>query len=93
MISKPETTSGFNVEASTSCLKQIAGLRFANNFNSFLNFNVPDFKFSSLSKIFKKVADLIAGPYRYKINAAAMLDIGKSVFQAEVDASCELIDF
>lgn len=45
------------------------------------------------SKIFKKVADLIAGPYRYKINAAAMLDIGKSVFQAEVDASCELIDF
>ena len=45
------------------------------------------------AKIFKKVADLIAGPYRYKINAAAMLDIGKSVFQAEVDASCELIDF
>jgi len=45
------------------------------------------------AEIFKKVADLIAGPYRYKINAAAMLDIGKSVFQAEVDASCELIDF
>ena len=45
------------------------------------------------ASIFKKVADLIDGPYRYKINAAAMLDIGKSVFQAEVDASCELIDF
>jgi len=45
------------------------------------------------ASIFKKVADLIEGPYRYKINAAAMLDLGKSVFQAEVDASCELIDF
>jgi len=45
------------------------------------------------ASIFKKVADLIDGPYRYKINAAAMLDLGKSVFQAEVDASCELIDF
>ena len=45
------------------------------------------------SEIFKKVADLVAGKYRYKINAAAMLDIGKSVFQAEVDASCELVDF
>ena len=45
------------------------------------------------AKIFKKVADLVAGKYRYKINAAAMLDIGKSVFQAEVDASCELVDF
>ena len=45
------------------------------------------------AEIFKKVADLVAGKYRYKINAAAMLDIGKSVFQAEVDASCELVDF
>ncbi len=45
------------------------------------------------ASIFRKVADLIAGPYRYKINAAAMLDIGKSIFQAEIDASCELIDF
>ena len=45
------------------------------------------------AQIFKKVADLVAGKYRYKINAAAMLDIGKSVFQAEVDASCELVDF
>ena len=38
MISKPATISGFNVEESTSCSKHIAGLKFANNFNSFLNF-------------------------------------------------------
>ena len=37
-MSKPETISGFKVEAATSCSKQIAGLKFANNFNSFLNF-------------------------------------------------------
>ena len=37
-MSRPETTSGFKVDESTSCLKQIAGLKFANNFNSFLNF-------------------------------------------------------
>ena len=35
---KPEIISGFNEEASTNCLKQIAGRKFANNFNSFLNF-------------------------------------------------------
>ena len=38
-MSKPETISDFNVDASTNCSKQIAGLRLANNFNSFLNFN------------------------------------------------------
>ena len=38
MISKPETISGFNVEASTNCLKHIAGLKLANSFNSFLSF-------------------------------------------------------
>ena len=37
-MSRPETISGFKVDASTNCLKQIAGLKFANNFNSFLNF-------------------------------------------------------
>ena len=36
---KPEIISGFRVDASTSCSKQIAGLKFANNFNSFLSFN------------------------------------------------------
>ena len=38
-MSKPETISGLRVEASTSCLKQIAGLKLANNLSSFLNFN------------------------------------------------------
>ena len=38
MISNPETISGLRVEESTSCLKQIAGLKLANNFSSFLSF-------------------------------------------------------
>ena len=37
-MSKPDTISGFKLDASTNCLKQIAGLKLANNFNSFLNF-------------------------------------------------------
>jgi 1-pyrroline-5-carboxylate dehydrogenase len=43
--------------------------------------------------IFLKVADLLAGPYRDKINAATMLGQSKNAFQAEIDAACELIDF
>lgn len=43
--------------------------------------------------IFLKAADLIAGPYRAKINAATMLGQSKNAFQAEIDAACELIDF
>ena len=43
--------------------------------------------------IFLKAADLIAGPYRNKINAATMLGQSKNVYQAEIDAACELIDF
>ncbi|MEZ4947286.1 MAG: L-glutamate gamma-semialdehyde dehydrogenase [Cyclobacteriaceae bacterium] len=43
--------------------------------------------------IFLKAADLIAGPYRHKINAATMLGQSKNAFQAEIDASCESIDF
>lgn len=43
--------------------------------------------------IFLKAAELIAGPYRYKINAATMLGQSKNAFQAEIDAACELIDF
>jgi len=43
--------------------------------------------------IFLKAADLIAGPYRSKINAATMISQSKNVFQAEIDAACELIDF
>ena len=43
--------------------------------------------------IFLKAADLLAGPYRFLINAATMLNISKNPFQAEIDAACELIDF
>ena len=43
--------------------------------------------------IFLKAAELLAGPYRAKINAATMLAQSKNIFQAEIDAACELIDF
>jgi 1-pyrroline-5-carboxylate dehydrogenase len=43
--------------------------------------------------IFLKAAELIAGPYRAKINAATMIAQSKNIFQAEIDAACELIDF
>lgn len=43
--------------------------------------------------IFLKAADLLAGPFRDKMNAATMLAQSKNVMQAEIDASCELIDF
>jgi 1-pyrroline-5-carboxylate dehydrogenase len=45
------------------------------------------------ASIFLKAADLLAGPYRYKINAATMLGQSKNAFQAEIDSACELIDF
>lgn len=43
--------------------------------------------------IFLKAADLIAGPYRYKLNAATMLGQSKNAYQAEIDSACEIIDF
>ena len=43
--------------------------------------------------IFLKAAELLAGPYRAKLNAATMIAQSKNVFQAEIDAACELIDF
>ncbi|PIE03413.1 MAG: 1-pyrroline-5-carboxylate dehydrogenase [Acidobacteria bacterium] len=43
--------------------------------------------------IFLKMADLLAGPYRDTLNAATMLGQSKTVFQAEIDSACELIDF
>jgi 1-pyrroline-5-carboxylate dehydrogenase len=43
--------------------------------------------------IFLKAAELLAGPYRAKINAATMLGQSKNVHQAEIDSACELIDF
>ena len=43
--------------------------------------------------IFLKAADLIAGPYRDRLNAATMIGQSKNVHQAEIDAACEFIDF
>ncbi len=43
--------------------------------------------------IFLRAAELIAGPYRAKINAATMLGQSKTIYQAEIDSACELIDF
>ncbi|MBT8252529.1 MAG: L-glutamate gamma-semialdehyde dehydrogenase [Flavobacteriaceae bacterium] len=43
--------------------------------------------------IFLKAADLLAGPFRARMNAATMIGQSKNVFQAEIDAACELIDF
>lgn len=45
------------------------------------------------ASIFLKAAELLAGPYRFKINAATMLGQSKNAFQAEIDSACELIDF
>ncbi|MBP7679087.1 MAG: L-glutamate gamma-semialdehyde dehydrogenase [Bacteroidales bacterium] len=43
--------------------------------------------------IFLKAADLISGPYRARLNAATMLGQSKNIYQAEIDAACELADF
>ena len=43
--------------------------------------------------IFLKAADLLAGPFRARMNAATMISQSKNAFQAEIDAACELIDF
>lgn len=45
------------------------------------------------ASIFLKAAEILAGPYRYKINAATMLGQSKSAYQAEIDSACELVDF
>ncbi|WP_299012113.1 L-glutamate gamma-semialdehyde dehydrogenase [uncultured Polaribacter sp.] len=45
------------------------------------------------ASIFLKAAELLAGPYRARMNAATMLAQSKNVFQAEIDAACEMIDF
>jgi 1-pyrroline-5-carboxylate dehydrogenase len=49
--------------------------------------------FDDRAAVFLKAADLLAGPYRAKVNAATMLGQGKTIQQAEIDAACELIDF
>lgn len=45
------------------------------------------------ASIFLKAAELIAGPYRAKLNAATMLGQSKNAYQAEIDSACEMIDF
>jgi 1-pyrroline-5-carboxylate dehydrogenase len=45
------------------------------------------------ASIFLKAAELIAGPYRAKLNAATMLGQSKNAYQAEIDSACEIIDF
>jgi len=45
------------------------------------------------ASIFLKIADMISGPYRAKLNAATMAGQSKNAFQAEIDAVCELADF
>lgn len=45
------------------------------------------------SAIFLRAAELLAGPYRYEMNAATMLGQSKNVYQAEIDSACEFIDF
>jgi 1-pyrroline-5-carboxylate dehydrogenase len=49
--------------------------------------------FESRAAVFLRAADLLAGPWRARVNAATMLGQSKTVFQAEIDAAAELIDF
>jgi len=49
--------------------------------------------FDDRAAILLKAAELLAGPWRATVNAATMLGQSKSVYQAEIDAACELIDF
>ncbi|MEP3207728.1 MAG: L-glutamate gamma-semialdehyde dehydrogenase [Maribacter sp.] len=52
-----------------------------------------DLTWEQRAAIFLKAAELIAGPYRAKINAATMIAQSKTIHQAEIDAACEFIDF
>jgi len=55
--------------------------------------NWENMSWEQRASIFLKAADLLAGPYRAKINAATMLGQSKNAYQAEIDSACELIDF
>ena len=52
-----------------------------------------DLSWEHRASIFLKAAELLAGPYRARMNAATMLGQSKNAMQAEIDAACELIDF
>lgn len=49
--------------------------------------------FAERARVFLRAAELLAGPWRQTLNAATMLGQSKTAYQAEIDASCELIDF
>ncbi|MDP6329147.1 MAG: aldehyde dehydrogenase family protein, partial [Candidatus Thalassarchaeaceae archaeon] len=55
--------------------------------------NWIDIGLESRCEIFERCADLLAGEWRMKVNASTMLNQSKTVFQAEIDSACELIDF
>ena len=50
-------------------------------------------RFEDRAAVFLKAAELLAGPWRQRLNAATMLGQSKTVFQAEIDSACEIIDF
>ena len=52
-----------------------------------------DLPWEHRASIFMKAAELLAGPFRDRMNAATMLAQSKNVMQAEIDAACEMIDF
>jgi 1-pyrroline-5-carboxylate dehydrogenase len=52
-----------------------------------------EYPWADRAAIFLKAGELISGPYRYIMNAATMLAHSKNIFQSEIDAVCELIDF
>ncbi|MFM0089287.1 L-glutamate gamma-semialdehyde dehydrogenase [Paraburkholderia sediminicola] len=52
-----------------------------------------NWSFADRAQVFLRAADLLAGPWRQKLNAATMLGQSKTCYQAEIDSACELIDF
>jgi len=50
-------------------------------------------RFEDRAAVFLRAADLLAGPWRQRLNAATMLGQSKTAFQAEIDSACEIIDF
>lgn len=52
-----------------------------------------DLPWEQRAAVFLKAADLVAGPYRSKLNASTMIGQSKTIYQAEIDAACELADF
>jgi 1-pyrroline-5-carboxylate dehydrogenase len=50
-------------------------------------------RFEDRAAVFLKAAELLAGPWRQTLNAATMLGQSKTIFQAEIDSACEIIDF